>query len=96
MGDLTIGGISQVPLRELTPTGGKQTAGFGDVLKGAINRVDGLEKDANKHIVDLLRGEAHIDETMIAIQKADISMRLLITVRNKVIDAYREVMRMHF
>jgi flagellar hook-basal body complex protein FliE len=33
---------------------------------------------------------------MIAIQKADISMRLLLTVRNKVIEAYKEIMHMQF
>jgi len=33
---------------------------------------------------------------MIALQKADISMRLLLTVRIKVLDAYREIMRMAF
>jgi flagellar hook-basal body complex protein FliE len=33
---------------------------------------------------------------MMALQKADISMRLTLAVRNKVIDAYREIMRMQF
>ena len=50
----------------------------------------------NTSIVDLLQGKADIHETMIALQKADISMRLLLTIRNKVIEAYREIMHMQF
>jgi flagellar hook-basal body complex protein FliE len=41
-------------------------------------------------------GKAGIHETMIALQKADISLRLLLQIRNKAMDAYREVMRMQF
>jgi len=33
---------------------------------------------------------------MIALQKADVSMRLLLTIRNKVLEAYREIMHMQF
>ena len=74
----------------------KGTAEFGEVIKGAINRVNGFEKEADKSIVDLLQGKADIHETMIALQKADVSMRLFLAIRNKVIDAYREIMRMPF
>ena len=50
----------------------------------------------DQSIGDLLQGKADIHETMIALQKSDISMRTFLAVRNKVIEAYREIMRMQF
>ncbi|MBW2582784.1 MAG: flagellar hook-basal body complex protein FliE, partial [Deltaproteobacteria bacterium] len=59
-------------------------------------RVDGMDKEADKSIMDLLKGKADIHETMIALQKADISMRLLLAIRNKAIEAYKEITHMQF
>ncbi len=67
---------------------------FGDVIKQAIKRVDDMQIRADQSVEQLLKGETGFHETMIALQKADISFRLLLQVRNKVMDAYREVMRM--
>jgi flagellar hook-basal body complex protein FliE len=69
---------------------------YGDIIKEAVSRIDGLEKNANKSVMDLLNGEAEIHETMIALQKADVSMRLMLAVRNKAIEAYKEIMHMQF
>ena len=69
---------------------------FKEAVTGAINNVNNLEKSADRSVMDLLEGKAEINETMVALQKADISMRLLLTFRNKVIEAYREIMRMQF
>ena len=70
--------------------------GFGDVIKQAIKRVSDMQLRADQSVEQLLKGETGIHETMIALQKADISFRLLLQVRNKVMDAYREVIRMQF
>jgi len=96
MGDLRIEGLGQAPIGNSEKVEQRGSTDFGKVIKGAINRVDRLDKEANSSIVDLLQGKADIHETMIALQKADISMRLLLTIRNKVIEAYREIMRMPF
>ena len=69
---------------------------FGKMINQAVKKVDTMEKEADRSIVDLLQGKANVHETMIALQKSDISMRMLLTVRNKVIEAYREIMRMQF
>ena len=61
-----------------------------------VERLSSLEREANKSIVELLQGKGEVHESMIALQKADTSMKLLLTIRNKVIEAYREVMRMQF
>ena len=96
MNGLKIGNLQQVALKNnANIKSGTQTE-FGQVIKGAVDRVNGLERDANQSIVDLLKGKADIHETMINLQKVDISMRLLLKIRNKAVEAYREVMRMQF
>ena len=68
---------------------------FNDVLKKAINEVSGLEKEADAAVQDLISGgETNMHEAMIALQKADVSFKLLMEVRDKIISAYKEVMRM--
>jgi len=96
MNDLKIGNLHQVaPKINETVKPGSRTE-FGKVIKGAVDRVNGLEREANRSIVDLLNGKADIHETMINLQKVDISMRLLLTIRNKAVEAYREIMHMQF
>ena len=96
MGDLRIENVQQLPARKNEKITQKGQTGFGEIMKGAINNVNGLDREANKSIVDLLQGKTDIHETMIALQKGDVSMRLLLTIRNKVLEAYREIMRMQF
>ncbi|NVM57371.1 MAG: flagellar hook-basal body complex protein FliE [Desulfobacterales bacterium] len=75
---------------------GTSTAGFGDVIKEVVKRVNDMEIRADQSVEKLLKGQVGIHETMIALQKADISLRLLLQIRNKAMDAYREIMRMQF
>lgn len=68
---------------------------FGDTLKESMNEVNNLQLDADKSIEGLVSGQnKNIHETMIAISKADLAFRMTMQVRNKVMDAYQEVMRM--
>ena len=96
MNDLSIKDFQQATLQKIDNIDKKPAKGFGEIIKGAINRVDGLEKDSNRSIMELLNGKKDIHETMINLQKADISMRLLLTIRNKAVEAYREIMHMGF
>ena len=96
MSDLRIENLQQVPANKSEKVRLKGPEDFGTVIKGAINRVDKLDKEADRSIIDLLEGKAAIHDTMIALQKADVSMKLLLSIRNKVIEAYREIMHMPF
>jgi len=96
MNDLKIENLQQIALKNNKNVKSGSQADFGKVIKGAVDRVNGLEREANRSIVDLLKGKADIHETMIDLQKVDISMRLLLTIRNKAVEAYREIMHMQF
>ena len=68
---------------------------FGGMLKGALAQVDQLHKEADHAIQELAAGEEKdIHKTMIALEKAEISFQLMMQVRNKIIRAYEEIMRM--
>jgi flagellar hook-basal body complex protein FliE len=68
---------------------------FGEMLKSSINEVDRLHKEADKAVQDLAAGKGKgIHETMIALEKAEISFQLMMQVRNKIIAAYEQAMKM--
>lgn len=68
---------------------------FADTLKESIEKVNMLQLEADQAIVDFATEEnPDIHNTMIAIQKADVSFKVMMEVRNKILQAYEEVMRM--
>ncbi|OUR97449.1 flagellar hook-basal body complex protein FliE [Halobacteriovorax marinus] len=72
---------------------GKQS--FGDMLASSVSQVNNLQKDANTAIQKLVTGESkNLHETMLAVEKADIAFKSMNQIRTKVIDAYKEIMRM--
>ncbi len=76
-------------------SGQKSEAGFGDILKEAISTVNELQKRSDQEIQKLMTGESQdLHTTMIAVQKADLSFQMMMQVRNKIVQAYEEIMRM--
>ena len=68
---------------------------FGSVLKQSMKEINELQAKADQAIAKVELGNTgSIHEAMIALEKADISFRAMLQVRNKIIDAYQEVMRM--
>jgi flagellar hook-basal body complex protein FliE len=75
-------------------TGKDKGASFADTLSESLGKVNDLQKEADKAIEDFVSGETrNIHETMIAVNKADLAFRLTMQVRNKIVEAYQEVMR---
>jgi len=70
------------------------SANFADELGKAIGSIEDAQLDADREAGKVALGGGNLHEAAIALQKADISMRLAMKVRNKVVDAYQEVMRM--
>ncbi len=68
---------------------------FAESLKSAVHQVNELQRVSDSKMEALATGEnKNIPEVMLAVEKADIALKMLVQVRNKVIDAYQEVMRM--
>jgi flagellar hook-basal body complex protein FliE len=68
---------------------------FFEVLLDKVKEVDVKEKEAEKAILDLLSGkEVDPVELSMKVSQADVSMKLLLRLRNKALEAYQEIMRM--
>ncbi|HME43828.1 MAG TPA: flagellar hook-basal body complex protein FliE [Syntrophorhabdales bacterium] len=73
----------------------KGGSSFVDTLKDSIKKVGELEKEADKEVEKLAKMESDdVTSTMMAIEKADLTFQLMMQVRNKILDAYQEIMRM--
>ena len=88
-------GRSRIENEVNAPFTEKTDRSFADTLKAAFNSVNQAQHDSDQKMQDLSTGKNHnIAEVMIAAEKADISLKLLVQVRNKIIEAYQEIMKM--
>lgn len=98
MKEITIQSITSIqplPLPPATPNTGTNNISFSDVLTRSIDTVNSKREEAANLRAGLISGEhARIHETMIALEKASISFKLMTKIQSKAITAYREVMRM--
>ncbi len=80
---------------EGAPETGSSSKTFGDFMKDLVQDANtaGLQSDAKMQEVAAGRNK-DLHGAVLAMEKADVQFRLLTQVRNKVIDAYREIMRM--
>ena len=72
------------------------SGGIGSNFEKLLQEVNQQQLQAEAKQVELMTssGDKDIHGTMIALEKADISMRLMLQIRNKLVSAYEEVMRM--
>ncbi|MBI5142198.1 MAG: flagellar hook-basal body complex protein FliE [Nitrospirae bacterium] len=95
---MKIGGINAP--QELPDAGGHKpgkTGGtsFGDTLNEAIQQVSSAQQEAETAIRGIALGDGtDVHTAMLAMQKADMSFQMMMQVRNKLITAYEEIMRM--
>jgi len=75
------------------PEGAKGTS-FSEELGKALGSIEDTELEADREAGKVALGGGNLHETAIALQKADIAIRLATKVRNKLIDAYQDVMKM--
>jgi len=73
----------------------KKPDNFGTLMQQYVQQANQETKAANEAGVDLAMGKSNnVSETLLAMQKANLSFQLMVGVRNKLVDAYREVMRL--
>lgn len=81
--------------RAAASAGAGEGLSFKDALSDAVGEVQRLQNDADTAIRQLVSGEVKdITDAMVAIEKADVSFQTMMAVRNKIVAAYEEVIRM--
>jgi flagellar hook-basal body complex protein FliE len=95
-------GLAPNDVNELRPSGPvgvdgvNKTPGFGEIMSQAVNKVNEVQKASSAMATAYEQGVAGVDITdvMIASQKASVSFQAMVQVRNKLVEAYRDVMNM--
>lgn len=82
-------------LRAYSPRTPQTGPSFQEILTNTVGEVQRLQNEADQSIRQLVAGEVtDVTEAMVAIERADISFQSMMAVRNKIVQAYEEVMRM--
>lgn len=85
------------PTLKSAPASAHQNEGvgsFSDTLRKAVESANELQVQADHAAKDMAAGQGSLHETMIAMEKADVSLRTITAVRGKLVEAYQEIMRM--
>ena len=69
-------------------------AGFADALGRVVEAVESTESQANTAVSGMLSGTTDVHDAMIALQRADLTLQFSVQIRNKLVQAYQEIMRM--
>lgn len=95
--------MTSIPIQSVQPgnaitskaqsTPAEVTQSFGDFLQQAIEEVGAQEKNAQVQTVKFMAGQADVSQVMIASQQAQLSLQLTTQIRNRVVEAYQEIMR---
>ncbi len=85
--------MTTTPVKTVNETNG--TIDFKELLMEALQNVNSLEQEASKMTEDFIAGKTdNIHSVMISAEKASVSLDFVMEVRNKVLEAYQEIMRM--
>lgn len=95
LGAITTQPIFQAPATHGAAAGDAPKTDFGAAIRSAVDRVDQAQGESAASVQQLLTGrQEDILPTVAAVAKADISFKLLIGIRNKMIEAYKQTMTM--
>ncbi len=79
----------------LAPSSPSQPGVFSAMFRNSVQEVQGFQNQAQKSVEGFLSGESEdLHKVALATQKAELSFEMFLQVRNKVVQAYQEVMRM--
>lgn len=82
-------------LNPFSELGNKSSKSFSELLASSLSEVNSMQEEANKAIQRLASGQTkNISETMLAVENAELAFKTMNQVRMKVIEAYKEIMRM--
>lgn len=91
--DAEVGGVGR-PSQAERSIGAAAGSGFAQTLGDALQKVDQIQLEADGQAEKVALGGGNLHEMSLALEKADVSMRLAMKVRNKLVEAYQEIMNM--
>ncbi|GMU71313.1 MAG: flagellar hook-basal body complex protein FliE [Burkholderiales bacterium] len=94
--EATAGGLGTIVAPAKAASRGASGVDFGTLVRDAIRGADQAQKDAAALGVRFQRGDPAVglEDTMIAVQKANLSLQQIVQVRNRVVAAYHDIMNM--
>jgi flagellar hook-basal body complex protein FliE len=94
MTDMNIGKVaSGQGLPAVKPAGKEAASGFENVMQEAMGKLSQVQQDAESAVKELASG-GDPTHAIIAMEKADMNFQMMVEVRNKLLSAYQEIMRM--
>lgn len=76
-------------------SGGAEGSQFLEILKAGIVKVNEVQTEADTMAMRLALGEVDdVSEVSIAVEKAELALRLMVQIRDKLVDAYQQIARM--
>lgn len=75
-------------------TGGADAGAFAESLGKLVESVEQTASEANVAVTNMVDKNGDVHEAMIALQKAETTLQLTVQVRNKLVQAYQDIMRM--
>jgi flagellar hook-basal body complex protein FliE len=89
-----IGGLAAGALQAPGTSGAPAADGFGASLGRLVAGTEAAGAQANEAVGRMLDGSGDVHDAMIALQRADLTLQLTVQIRNKLVSAYQEIMRM--
>jgi flagellar hook-basal body complex protein FliE len=86
-------GTTATPATESTGLG-ESAESFGDALSRMVGSAEDSQSQANEAVTGMLDKSVDVHDAMIALHRAEMSLHLTVQVRNKLVQAYQDVMRM--
>ncbi len=93
MSDMIIKGVRSGAQALQKPDNKTSPGGFDEVMSEAIGKISQVQNDAEAAVKELSSG-GDVTQALISMQKADMSFNLMVEVRNKLLSAYDEIMKM--
>jgi flagellar hook-basal body complex protein FliE len=71
----------------------KNRKNFGEIFLEEINKVNQLQKEAENSIIDFITRKKSIHEVILILEKAEMALRIAVEIRNRLVEAYKELYR---
>jgi flagellar hook-basal body complex protein FliE len=89
-----LGSLATGTLQAPSASGAPAADGFGASLGRLVAGTEAAGAQANEAVGRMLDGSGDVHDAMIAMQRADLTLQLTVQIRNKLVSAYQEIMRM--